>query len=38
MTAITPEIVAAHGLKPDEYEAIKAHLGRPPNQRELGVF
>ena len=26
MTAITPEIVADHGLKPDEYERIKVHL------------
>lgn len=38
MTAITPEIVADHGLKPDEYERIKAHMGREPNLVELGVF
>ncbi|WP_375211173.1 phosphoribosylformylglycinamidine synthase subunit PurL [Hyphococcus sp.] len=38
MTAITPEIVAEHGLKPDEYERIKAHMGREPNLVELGVF
>jgi phosphoribosylformylglycinamidine synthase len=38
MTAITPEIVAEHGLKPDEYEQIKAHLGREPNLLELGIF
>jgi len=38
MTAITPEIVAEHGLKPDEYERIKEHMGREPNLLELGVF
>jgi phosphoribosylformylglycinamidine (FGAM) synthase-like enzyme/stress-induced morphogen len=38
MTAITPEIVADHGLKPDEYERIKAHMGREPNLVELGIF
>jgi phosphoribosylformylglycinamidine synthase len=38
MTAITPAIVADHGLKPDEYEAIKGHLGREPNLLELGIF
>ena len=38
MTAITPEIVAGHGLRPDEYEEIKRHMGREPNLVELGVF
>ncbi|MEQ8750768.1 MAG: phosphoribosylformylglycinamidine synthase subunit PurL, partial [Amphiplicatus sp.] len=38
MTAITPEIVADHGLKPDEYDQIKTHLGREPNLLELGIF
>ncbi len=38
MTAITPEIVVEHGLKPDEYERIKEHMGREPNLLELGVF
>ncbi|MEZ5894519.1 MAG: phosphoribosylformylglycinamidine synthase subunit PurL [Parvularculaceae bacterium] len=38
MTAITPQIVADHGLKPDEYERIKAHMGREPNLVELGIF
>ena len=28
----------AHGLKPDEYERIKALLGREPNLVELGMF
>jgi phosphoribosylformylglycinamidine synthase subunit PurL len=35
---ITPEIVAQHGLKPDEYQRIREHLGREPNLTELGVF
>ncbi|MEZ5919932.1 MAG: phosphoribosylformylglycinamidine synthase subunit PurL [Parvularculaceae bacterium] len=38
MTAITPDIVAGHGLQPDEYEEIKRHMGREPNLVELGVF
>jgi phosphoribosylformylglycinamidine synthase subunit PurL len=36
--SITPEIVAQHGLKPDEYEVILARLGRVPNLVELGIF
>ena len=35
---ITPEIVAEHGLKPDEYDRIKEHMGREPNLVELGIF
>ncbi len=35
---ITPELVAAHGLKPDEYERILVLLGRPPRFTELGIF
>ena len=35
---ITPEIVAEHGLKPDEYERIVKLLGRAPNLTELGIF
>ena len=38
MTEITPEIVAEHGLAPDEYDRIKEHMGREPNMVELGVF
>jgi phosphoribosylformylglycinamidine synthase II len=38
MSEITPEVVARHGLKPDEYEQIQRHLGRAPNLVELGVF
>ncbi|WP_373489264.1 phosphoribosylformylglycinamidine synthase subunit PurL, partial [Blastomonas sp.] len=36
--AITPQIVAEHGLKPDEYQRILAALGREPNLVELGIF
>ncbi len=35
---ITPEIVAAHGLSPDEYANVLAALGREPNLVELGIF
>ncbi|MRX51277.1 phosphoribosylformylglycinamidine synthase subunit PurL [Paracoccus sp. S-4012] len=35
---ITPELVAAHGLKPDEYERILAIIGREPSFTELGIF
>ena len=35
---ITPEIVAGHGLKPDEYERVVKALGRAPNLTELGIF
>ena len=36
--AITPELIAKHGLTPEEYERIKSILGREPNFTELGVF
>jgi phosphoribosylformylglycinamidine synthase len=35
---ITPELVAEHGLKPDEYERILALIGRTPTITELGIF
>src|SRR6201988_2748902 len=35
---ITPELVAAHGLKPDEYERILSLIGRVPTFTELGIF
>jgi phosphoribosylformylglycinamidine (FGAM) synthase-like enzyme len=35
---ITPELVASHGLKPDEYERILALIGRTPTFTELGIF
>ena len=34
---ITPEIVASHGLKPDEYERFLKLLGRVPTMTELGI-
>ncbi len=34
----TPEVIAQHGLKPDEYERIVGHIGRHPNLLELGIF
>src|SRR5262249_6144822 len=36
--AITPKLVAAHGLKPDEYQRILALIGREPTLTELGIF
>jgi phosphoribosylformylglycinamidine synthase II len=36
--AITPELVAAHGLKPDEYARLLALIGREPSFTELGIF
>jgi phosphoribosylformylglycinamidine synthase len=36
--AITPAIVAEHGLTPDEYATILDALGREPNLTELGIF
>ena len=35
---ITPDIVAEHGLSPDEYERVLNALGRTPNLVELGIF
>src|SRR3954452_10164881 len=35
---ITPEVIASHGLTPDEYERIEQILGRAPNYTELGIF
>jgi len=35
---ITPQIVADHGLTPDEYERVEAAMGRTPNLLELGIF
>jgi len=36
--AITPELVAEHGLKPDEYARILKLIGRAPTFTELGIF
>ena len=38
MTEITPQIVAEHGLSPEEYDRVLAALGREPNLVELGIF
>jgi phosphoribosylformylglycinamidine synthase subunit PurL len=38
VTEITPELIRGHGLTVEEYERIKAILGREPNFTELGVF
>ncbi|MCZ4345937.1 phosphoribosylformylglycinamidine synthase subunit PurL [Devosia neptuniae] len=35
---ITPELVADHGLKPDEYQKILDLIGRTPTYTELGIF
>ncbi|MGV6805762.1 MAG: phosphoribosylformylglycinamidine synthase subunit PurL [Ruegeria sp.] len=36
--AITPDLIAAHGLKPEEYEMILEIVGRQPTFTELGIF
>ena len=36
--AITPELIAEHGLEPEEYERILKLLGRAPSFTELGIF
>ncbi|MCF1503284.1 phosphoribosylformylglycinamidine synthase subunit PurL [Afifella sp. H1R] len=35
---ITEDLIAAHGLKPDEYERILELIGRTPTITELGIF
>ena len=35
---ITPQLVAEHGLKPDEYQRILDLIGREPSITELGIF
>jgi phosphoribosylformylglycinamidine synthase len=35
---ITPDMIAAHGLKPDEYQRILDLIGREPSFTELGIF
>ena len=35
---ITPELVADHGLSPEEYERIRALMGRTLTFTELGIF
>lgn len=36
--AITPELIAQHGLKNDEYQHILTLIGREPTFTELGIF
>jgi phosphoribosylformylglycinamidine synthase subunit PurL len=36
--SITPEVVAEHGLSPDEYRRLLDILGRTPSLTELGIF
>ncbi len=36
--AITDDVVAEHGLTPDEYQVVLRILGREPNLTELGIF
>lgn len=36
--SITDELIAAHGLKPDEYQRILKLIGREPTYTELGIF
>ncbi|HKT85888.1 MAG TPA: phosphoribosylformylglycinamidine synthase subunit PurL [Novosphingobium sp.] len=38
MSGITPDVVEAHGLNPEEYERVLHALGREPNLVELGIF
>src|SRR5213080_2051130 len=35
---VTPEVVARHGLTPEEFIRVKKILGREPNFTELGIF
>lgn len=36
--AMSPELIAQHGLKPDEYQRILELIGREPTLTELGIF
>jgi phosphoribosylformylglycinamidine synthase len=36
--AITPQVVAEHGLAPDEYQRLLKIMGREPTMVELGIF
>lgn len=37
-TDITADLVASHGLTPEEYETLQKLIGKTPNLVELGVF
>lgn len=36
--AVTPELVAEHGLTGEEYDKVLSILGREPSLTELGIF
>src|ERR671918_443728 len=38
MSDITPDVIAAHNVTPEEFERIKKLLGREPSFAELGIF
>jgi phosphoribosylformylglycinamidine synthase len=38
MQPITPEVVSAHNLTPEEFARIKSLMGREPTFAELGIF
>ncbi|MBI3444899.1 MAG: phosphoribosylformylglycinamidine synthase subunit PurL [Magnetospirillum sp.] len=38
MSKISPDVIAQHGIKPDEYAKILEIMGREPNLTELGIF
>ncbi|MEO0865078.1 MAG: hypothetical protein AAFY39_10930, partial [Pseudomonadota bacterium] len=35
---ITEDLIASHGLSPDEYDRILGIIGRAPTFTELGIF
>src|SRR5437764_2788364 len=35
---VTPALIAAHGLTPEEYQRIRKLIGRTPSFTELGIF
>src|SRR5437764_525728 len=35
---VTPALIAAHGLTPEEYQRIRKLIGREPSFTELGIF
>jgi phosphoribosylformylglycinamidine synthase len=38
MQPLPPEVIAKHGITPEEYDRIVTILGRDPNLTELGIF
>ena len=38
LAMITPEVITAHNLTPEEFDRIKQLLGREPSFTELGIF